>query len=506
MKKNRFFTCSKICTLVLISASALFLASCAKDGFTEETFVSSVTNSTLSSPELTKDNFGTQMNSDGSESVVVTWKAVAGAGGYEYEAYNVDDPANPIELVKGTTDRAMFTFPKAEDTRYQVKVRTQGNAKLNNTGAAEATVFAYTTMIDAKVIPTGSDIAEFIAANLKDMEEEQAFELQAGGSYTCNNPVDFMGNKITLRGDKITHPLVTFGAKGVIYTSAQLKVKWINFDCSEMTNKWGVIEMSPNPPSTASAESQNIAAGKNNNKPADVYVLADPIIIQDCVFKNIPNCFFSVGACSWGIADLRVLNSIIQLRNDGSSNSNSSVFSAYSSEYKSPSGGQFYYGCIKSLTIRESTIYNTVSNEKCFAIRFNNKDIDRVFPTADGTATFMDNTFIRMFDKKNFADRTPNQAKYVITYDNNIFYDCFRLQKFIQGNCTVERHQELNTGWGVNSALDATDKSKWVTEEDPGFAESEVTKEIDFTLPNYGIDFKPTGTISSTIGDPRWRQ
>ena len=489
---------------LLLGAAALLTTSCAKDGFNEEQFVSPVTNSQLASPTLTKQNFSTQIATDGSERILVAWDVVLGAGGYEYAAYNVDDPANPIELAKGVADGAYFSFPKAEDTKYQVSVKTLGNKKLNNTDAPEATTFAYSTMIDAKIIPAGQDIAEFIKANLTNSEEEQAFELEAGATYTCNSSFDFMDNKMTLRGSKVNHPVVVMGEEAVIYTSSQLKLKFINFDCSAMTNKWGVIEMSPEPPATKSAEAQGIGAGKGGGKPADVYVLMDPIIIQDCAFKNVPNCFFSVGTCSWGIADLRVLNSVIQLNNDGSKNANGSLFSAYSSEFKSPSGGQFWSGCIRNITVKESTIYNSVSNSKCFTIRFNNKDLDRVFPTADGSANFFNNTFIKVFDGKNFADRTPNQAKYIISYDNNVFVDCFRLQKFILGNCTVNHHKELNTGWGIKNSLDGTDKEKWVTEEDPGIAESEMAKELDFSQPMYGINFKASGTISRTIGDPRW--
>lgn len=503
LRRNHYFV--RLCKGgLLLSLVTLFMTACAGDGYDDELFVSPVTNSQLTSPELTKDCFSTQMATDGSERIVVTWSVVLGAGGYEYAAYNVDDPTNPIELTKGIADGVSFSFPKAEDTKYEVKVRTLGNEKLNNTEAKEATVCSYSTMIDAKVIPAGQDVAEFIKANLTDSEEEQAFELEAGATYTCNSSFDFMDNKITLRGSKVNHPTVVMGEEAVIYTSSQLKLKFINFDCSAMTNKWGVIEMSPEPPATKSAEAQSIAAEKNSGKPADVYILMDPIIIQECAFRNVPNCFFSVGACSWGIEDLRVLNSVIQLRNDGNKNSNGSLFSAYSSDYKSPSGGQFWYGCIRNITVKESTIYNSVSNDKCFTIRFNNKDIDRVFPTADGSANFYNNTFIKVFDGKNFADRTPNQAKYVISYDNNIFVDCFRLQKFILSNCTVNRHKELNTGWGIKNTLDGTDKDKWVTEEDPGIAESEMAKELDFTQPNYGINFKASGTISSTIGDPRW--
>jgi hypothetical protein len=54
--------------------------------------------------------------------------------------------------------------------------------------------------------------------------------------------------------------------------------------------------------------------------------------------------------------------------------------------------------------------------------------------------------------------------------------------------------------------VDSTDKSKWATEEDPGFVSlDDATKELDFTQPNGGVNFKATGTISATIGDPRWR-
>lgn len=502
MKKNRIFTCGKMCALTFVGVSALMLASCAEDGFTEETFTSSVTNSQLKNPELT---FGSQVNADGSESVVVKWQTVAGAGGYEYAAYNVDDPANPVELVKGTVDGTSFTFKKAEDTNYQVYVHTLGNARLNNTEADAASPVNYSTAVPAKVIPQGSDIAEFINANLTDSQDEQAFELEAGGQYTCSALVDFKANKMTLRGNKLNRPLVVMGAQSAICTSAQLKVKYINFDCTAIDRKGGVIEMSPEPPASASAEAQAIGAGKNSGKPADVYILQDPIVIQDCAFKNVIDGLFSVGDCSWGIADVRVMNCVVQLKNDGSKNSNGSVISGYSNVFKAPSGGSFWYGGIKDITIKESTIYNIVSNSKNRLIRFNNKDLDRAFPTPDGSCTMMDNTFVRVYDKKEFGNNTPNRKEYVITFDNNIFYDCFRLQKFIQGNCTKVFHQELNTIQGIANSVDGTDKGKYATEEEIGINADETLKELDFDQPNFGINFKATGAISSTIGDPRWK-
>ena len=504
MKKNHFVSLQKLCSIVLWGVGAWLMASCAVDGFDDETFTCSVTNSELTSPELSSSSFSTRGNTDGSESIVVTWSAVMGARGYAYEAYNVDDPNNPVLLVSGEVDGVNFSFPKADDTRYQVKVRTLGNAKYNNKDAAEPSVSDYATMIEATIIPSGSDLAEFIGTNMVDKDDEQAFELEAGGTYTCNGAIDFLGNKVTLRGNKITHPLVTFGEEGVIHTSSQLKVKWINFDCTAANGKKGVIEMSPVPPASASAEAQGVGAGKSSGNPADCYILTDPIFVDDCAFKNVKGPFFTVGDCSWGIQDLRIQNCVIQLAFDGSVSSDYALISAYSKKWTAPSGGTFYNGCIRNMSIKNSTIMNILSNSKNFTIRFNNKDIDRCFPTADGSATWMNNTFIRIMDGKNFADRTPNQAKYVITYDNNIFYDTWRLQKFIQGNCTKVFHKGQNTIWGVKNTVDGTDKDKWATEEDPGFDNAETLKELDFTKENYGLNLTPTGTISSTIGDPRW--
>lgn len=505
MKKNHFIARNGIFSLAMAAVGAMFFGSCATDGFDEnEKFDNGVSGVKLESPESL--TLKTVAASDGSDKLQVSWDVVYGAGGYECKAYNVDDPANPQIVESDTIDGTSFQFKIAEDTNYKVSVRTLGKASQNNTEADNATEQSYSTLVPATTIPAGSDIAEFIKANMQESTTEQAFELEAGGSYTCNDEVDFQGNKMTLRGNKINHALVTMGEKGVIRTSAQLKVKFINFDCTAVTNKGGIVEMSVTPPASCSAEAQGISAGVNaDQSSADCYILQDPIIISECAFKNVPSCLFAVGNCSWGIADVRVLNSVVQLNNDGSKFSNGAVICGYSSGFAAPSGGQFWYGGIKSITVKESTIYNIASNGKNRFIRFNNNTLERVFPTASGSCTFMDNTFIRVMDNKEFGNNTPNKNTYVINFDNNIFYDTWRIQKFFQGNCNVTWHQDQNTIWGIKNAVDATDKSKWATEEDAGFDEAETKKELDFTQPNFGVNFTPTGAISSKIGDPRWK-
>ena len=72
----------------IILVSALMLTSCQKGFDNDETFSSTVRDSQLASPSLSKANFATLVNSDGSESVKVTWDAVMGAGGYYYRFPN----------------------------------------------------------------------------------------------------------------------------------------------------------------------------------------------------------------------------------------------------------------------------------------------------------------------------------------------------------------------------------------------------------------------------------
>ncbi len=514
MKRNHFLTRGVLGRIAVMAIAAALFASCAVDGYDDdERFDSGVTGQQLVSPELSDSCFSTRVNSDGSESVIVSWKVVYGAGGYEVKVYNVDDPNNPVEIAADTVDRPSFIFECTEDTRYNVYVRTLGNAQKNNTEAAEATQYAYSTLVPAQVIPVGTDIADFIAANIKDTQDEQAFELAAGGSYTINSNIDFGDKKVTFRGDKVNHPIVTFNNGSNIQTCAQLKIKFINFVCDSAKQKGAIIQMSDNPVATASASAQGIAAAKNSNKPANVYILQDPILIQECAFKNIPCELFCVGDHPWGIQDLRIDNCVIQLNNDGSGVGDGSLISAHSAHHKhegqtqsaGPDGNSFWFGCIRNLTVKNSTIYNIVKNSKNRFFRWNNKDIDRVFPTADGTATFTNNTICRVFTGKEFGNNTANQNKYVITFQNNVLLDVFRLQKFIQNNCNTDAViQSTNTTWGIESTVDNTDKTKWATEEDPGFTIEQLSQPLDFTQSNCGLNLRASGSISSTIGDPRW--
>ena len=484
---------------------SLIAVSCAQDGFTDETFGSSVHNTTLVSPELTQKSFSTVTMSDGSEKVKVTWDVVDGAGGYDVTVHNVDDPENPVVVFDDIVDGCTALFPKTDDTKYSVSVRTIGNVKLNNKDAEEATLFAYSTMIDATIIPNGSDIAEFINANVTSSENELAFELEAGGEYTLNDVANFKNNKYTLRGNKIDHPIVKVGDKGSIWTGAGLKVKWIDFDCTDMavttTSNVGLLcldKASYDEPGIYENCKSDVLGYKDAGANQNTLVLEDPVIMSDCVVKNLPMAlFWANNGTSWAMKDLRVTDCLVQLNNGKSSKA------LISFEDEKSTGGYLM------MTLRNNTFLNIADNSSAFTIRLksgSNAVPKKLFGNAyekSGRTTIESNTWIKCMSGKAFGNQMVSNGVMTFSMNGNIFYDTYQVYKAI-GNCTKEINQEKNTIYGITKPVDSSDKN-YSTEEDPDF-EGPFLQELDLTKPNGGINLKPRGVISSTIGDPRWRE
>ena len=71
--------------LSLLCAGVSMLWSCAEDGYDDETFRSTVTNSTLTSPAA--DGIVITPSADG-KTQTISWKVVDGAGGYLVSLYD----------------------------------------------------------------------------------------------------------------------------------------------------------------------------------------------------------------------------------------------------------------------------------------------------------------------------------------------------------------------------------------------------------------------------------
>jgi hypothetical protein len=484
-----------------LAVTALILASCDRGADCDEVFQSSVTNAQLESPSA--PTFKAVTNSDGSDGVQVTWNIVKGAGGYECHAYIVDDPSNPEEIYSGTVDAPNFTFDRVEDTKYEVSIRTLGNESLNNKEAQTATVASYNSFLAGQTVPEGEELSAYINSHIIDQSEEQAFILVGGKTYELNGEIDFGRHPVTFRGDKNNPAIIKYGAAGIIRSAAGLKIKYLDFDCTDQepiaynTYK-GYFPISCSEVEYPELEGPNFGCKDNG------YYYDGSIIIQNCMFKNLRDALFHSGGLSWMITDLRVTDCIVQLNNTGYS-SNDAIFCTWgSTSYK---GSSYWLSCFQNVTVKNSTFYNIASNNgKNRMFRCNNNTPSRTFATDNSSYTMENCTMIRTFDNKEFANNTPNKTACTITFNNNICYDTWRLQKFIQGSCTKNVDMTTNTIWGVKNSVDGTDKSKWATEEDPGFVSlDDATKELDFTQTNGGVNFKATGAISATIGDPRWR-
>ena len=323
---------SSICYAPMMLA---LVTSCAEGVDDNERFSAGVSNAQLESPELDPTKFKTQINSDGSESVEVTWPVVFGAGGYLANVQDVTNPANPVYIIKDSViDGCRFSFPRLVDTKYEVSVSTLGNEKLNNAASLTPSIAAYSTFLPATIIPEGVEISQFIAENLVESAEEVAFELEAGKTYQLSGAVDFNLTPVTLRGDKYNRPIVVIsGKEGYITTQAGLKLKNINFDMSAAEAQ-SFITLSGTPSESITTEALGFKElGANQNS----YVIMGQVSVESCNFRNMPGSFIWGNKQPYSLNDFRITDCIVQLNN-----SSSATFINFADAGT---------GCFKSLTL-----------------------------------------------------------------------------------------------------------------------------------------------------------
>ena len=494
-----------ICCLSII----FFTASCEIGVDDSEQFSSGVKNAQLKSPTINEESFSVLTNSDGTESVKITWPVIYGAEGYLLNVSCIDNPedesvneANPMIIVQDSIiDGCSATFAKIEDATYNISILTKGNASLNNMDATEATTYTYSALVPATTIPVGEEISAYINANLQDNSKEQGFALEAGQTYYLNGTVDFGLNTITLRStDKdAARPTVIVGAEGRIMTQGGLKIKFINFDCTNC-DQTGLLTLSDEPDSSISTESLGYkAAGANQ----DGFVINNPVLFQECNIKNLKKSLLYGNKKNWSLRDFRITDCIIQLNNDGS-NSFINLHGASN-------------GLIKELTIKNNTIYNLVQNGSAFFIRYSNSSNaqpKKIFGNNDNSAShnISYNTFCKTFSNKDFANNMANTNTITTNVEYNIFHDVFRLYQFIQSQAYMTTPG--NTIWGVdggtphsNDTGGRKDKlgNPYATLEDPQFV-GPFLQEFDLTQEKGGVNFTPTASyaVSQKAGDPRW--
>lgn len=484
---------SSICYASMMLA---LVTSCAEGVDDNERFSAGVSNTQLEAPKLTEENLKVLVGGDGSESVDVSWPVVLGAGGYLANVDIVNDPTNPISVIKDLrVDGCHFAFPREVDTKYEISVSTLGNEKLNNKGSVDASLISYSTMLPATLIPEGQEISQFIAANLPDGDtSETAFELVAGGEYELTGNADLKLANVTIRGDRYNRPTVNIMQEGCITTQNGVKIRNINFDMSDAPlTSFICLSADPNP--MFSTEALGIKALASNVK--DGFIVPNPISIESCNFRNVPSSIIWTnqiggGTSGWALSNLRIDDCVVQ-------------FNKQNSKPAINLEDNWGFAGIRMMTLSNSTFYN-LANIKCrflrYGVRMNPEQAFGPGATTDHTMSHC--TFYKTFTGDQFANNMDN-SKLTATITHCIFYDIMRLDQycFRSGTSVVPSD---NVSWlaGDEPKLHSN-VLKMSDEVDPDFA-GPTGNMFDIEQVNGGVSFRPQAAICVTnkIGDPRW--
>lgn len=520
-KKTKMLT-----RLTLLLTLALTLASCV-DGFKDdETFQSSVQNQQMVSPTLSKSCFTTTTISVGGEQVEAinfTWPLVEGAGGYvvNVTAKTID---GDIKLVTDSVvDGRTLIFQKAadEDAEYLTSVLALGNAKYNNTDAAEASTFLLSLVAAKILIPGGNDVAEYINTYINthaaEMEKDFAddpnnyevcFELEANQTYTMKDSVDFRLFPAQLRCvDAQSYSNIVTGQKGYLTTQAGLKVRGVKFDCTELSKSYGLLTLGAEPDASISTETLGFKADGANQ---DGFVIMKDIKFNNCLVKNLPDMFIFGNQKNWSINSLTILNCIIQANNEANTKAWISFEGASN-------------GLIRKMLIQNSTFFNVKQNPaEQYFMRFGNSSNaqpKKIFGNSGNLLEFTvkSSSFLNTNPKKDFANNMPNtqnSGKLWIKVEDCVFYDVFRLYQLIQSQwikTTTNNYMSYSdfcspttTDYGPAGRTDNSGNFYTTLDETPAFQQS-MLKELDFSQPNGGLRLAPAGIAATAkAGDPRW--
>jgi len=464
---------SLVCLSMILSVS-----SCAGDGFDEETFSGGVQGAQLKSPEASEVAFA---KLPGTNNVKVTWPVVMGAGGYRFSLYVVDDPTNPVVVVKDSIiDGSSVVCPYIEDTNYKAEIITLGNEKLNNTASTTPAEPTWTTLVPATIVPPGDLTAWFTNNPITTGKDvEVAYELEAGGEYTISGNLDFGINNVQLRGNKLNHAKVKFtGADGKILTSGGgLALKFIDFDCDLATTGifLGFGDIVPGELETF--EAWGITSP----------IITNPIMIQSCNIKNVRNKFIDINGKSYAVQNLIIRDCIVEAYQKVD-------FINFNKDM----------AFVKDMEISNSTFYSHLQSGNRF-IRHSGANAQNVPGWSTGSMKFLNNTFYNIsYSGQSFNGNGWKKDFNSVVSKNNIFCDSFngqfnqriRVQSTTVAMTFGDNCYWYNGGIPVNETTGRGEGDKTTTayNVDPGFAN-----------PVEG-DFTPSAPEirAHASGDPRW--
>ena len=480
MEKCQIFLRKKFGGWLLLACSALILQSCADAYTDDETWHSSVKNTTLSSPPA--DSITVVPNTDGSK-FTITWPVVYGAGGYRYSLYdvtNADEPVVVDSLENVDIDGCSVVVSRTEDTNYKFVIKTLANAENNNAEAPEATTKLFTSFTPTFAsIPGGTDLYEWLANNPlpSDRTDELCLDLEPGGIYTMSKYVDFEGVRVTLRcTNKLNRPTLTMGETGSFRTSAAMTLKNININCTASTEP--LICLSSNP-----LESIKGITGKG-----DYFNILDPIYVANCDVVGLQSNFIYDNSKKYCVGTMLVDNCKVKLT-CGSNMGGQAIF-------------YFKQGFINDLTVKNSTFWKDSQYDTKYFVQYNNSGRCDRAGYLSNSINFLHNTFYNVAKKGQWGNYGGFAGRNTSMWDMeyNIFVDCSNGQvcrRFLggRGNQSTATFNSNNIWFdGADENVSGYDNSGTQVNGDPAFKNA---AQGDFTIGN-------NVHIDALIGDPRW--
>lgn len=479
MKKNHFSLRRKAYALMSLAAGVLLFASCAQDGFDEESFDSGVYNTQLEAPSA--DDIQITASADGTQQTI-SWPVVYGAGGYH--AILTNTTAGEV-LIDSVYDGTSFAVARVEDNNYELSLEVLGNEERNNTGCDPVIKTFNTFAVAFATIPSGTDLYEYFQNNPlpADNDEELVFDLEEDGQYTVSGILELGSSKVQLRcTNDQKRPTITYGEQGTIRTSAPLKLKNINFDCSASANE--AIGLSETPD-----ESIKGATGSG-----DYYNIMGTLHITNCNFDGVNAQFIYDNNKKYCIETCIIDNTVVKLTSTAASgiSSNAAIY--------------FKSGFINSLTIQNSTIWqaSTESDAK-YLIQYNNSGRSTRAGYTMNYVNFMNSTFYNIAGSGQIANYSgfSGQKSSTFLMTDCIFVDCSAdiARRFIGGSfSTNPSYTFANNTYLKDSATGTYDN-----EENYDKSGTAIKTDPQFTDPANG-DFTVNGgeQLMKRTGDPRW--
>ena len=493
MKMKHLYQRHAFGAVIATAFVAMTLASCAVDGYDDETFSGGVTGQTLSSPAA--DSIVFTANADGTKTTI-SWPVVYGAGGYRCSVLNVSDESHPVVVVADTVvDGTTLVVPRTEDVNYSFSIRTVGNEELGNSDAAETTTAFFSSYLPGyATIPDGSDIAEWLSQNaLPDDKGEVALDLVENGHYTLNANATFGNAPVTIRTTSSNRATITVGADASFVIKGGFSLKNVVIDGSNCSNPLILMNAEPNP------------ATKNTVSDKGFYYIEDPVKIVNCLVSNLTDEVINNNKTQYCIHTFLVDNSVFHF-NTASGHGSGSYFNMYNNG-----------ACINDFSASNSTFYNTSDNEMKYFLRYNNSGGPKRTGYSKATVTLRQCTFYNIVKKSQICNydglRRTDLATF--TLDHNIIADTGNKQfvrRFIAGGSWSDagiKNFTSNTyvmdGEDAWTMPDAADPTTWT-----GEAQYDQTGTIVAGNPGFkdavNGDFTVSGAnqIASRNGDPRW--